>query len=119
MLLLLAHHQGDLLEEAGLAPLRDGAGHPRRAPRGVEQPAEHLQGVVLPAPLGPRKPTRSPSAMEKEMPSTATTVSYERRKSERRARAHAWLAPVDAVVLGQLAGFDDVQGSARGRQCLM
>src|SRR5512132_2916144 len=41
--------------------------------------------VVLPAPFGPRKPTRSPAAMEKLTSSTALTFSYGRWKSERRA----------------------------------
>jgi hypothetical protein len=33
-----------------------------------------LSVVVLPAPFGPKKPTRSPVAIENEMPSTALTV---------------------------------------------
>ena len=39
--------------------------------------------VVLPAPLGPRKPTISPGSMAKLTPSTARTSLYSRRNSPR------------------------------------
>jgi hypothetical protein len=41
---------------------------------GWSRPARILSVVVLPAPLGPRKPTRSPRAIVNETPSTALTV---------------------------------------------
>ena len=45
------------------------------------RPESILSVVVLPAPLGPRKPTNSPSAMVKLMPSAARISSNSRRNS--------------------------------------
>src|SRR5216684_4736911 len=52
---------------------------------GCSSPASTLRVVVLPAPLGPRKPTRSPASIEKETSSTAFTSSCGRTKSDRSA----------------------------------
>src|SRR5471032_1436996 len=54
-------------------------------PVGCRSPASTFRVVVLPAPLGPRKPTRSPASMAKLTSSTAFTSSYLRWKSERSA----------------------------------
>src|SRR5688572_27026928 len=50
---------------------------------GCRSPDSVLSVVVLPAPFGPRKPTRSPRSIVKLTPSTAFTVSYVRWNSER------------------------------------
>jgi hypothetical protein len=43
---------------------------------GCRSPESIFSVVVLPAPFGPRKPTRSPGSTWKSMPSTALTSSY-------------------------------------------
>ena len=48
-------------------------------PVGWSRPESILSVVVLPAPFGPRKPTRSPGAISNEMPSTARTSRVRRR----------------------------------------
>jgi hypothetical protein len=50
---------------------------------GTRSPESILSVVVLPAPVGPMTPTRSPGAIATDTPSTALTVSYSRRTSER------------------------------------
>src|SRR5258706_8123068 len=52
---------------------------------GCSRPASTFNVVVLPAPFGPRKPTRSPAPIEKLMSSTAFTSSMGRWKSDRNA----------------------------------
>src|SRR5271169_4998253 len=47
---------------------------------GWMRPVSILRVVVLPAPLGPRKPTISPGLIEKERGLTASTERYLRRK---------------------------------------
>ena len=54
---------------------------------GCSRPASTLSVVVFPAPFGPRKPTRSPSAIWNDSSSTALTSSYLRRSTERSAAA--------------------------------
>ena len=46
---------------------------------GYSRPDSILSVVVLPAPLGPRKPTTSPAAISKLIPSTAWTWRVSRR----------------------------------------
>ena len=98
-------------EERDLAAARREAGHANLAGGRVEQTRTSiLSVVVLPAPFGPRKPTRSPAAMSKEMPSTARTSLYSRWKSERTRRHEPGRALVDAVDLGEPVDLD--HGSA-------
>src|SRR5919109_3843224 len=81
---------------------------------GYSKPESILSVVVLPAPLGPRKPTISPGATSNEMPSTAWT-SRERRRTRLRSEASTpasrswttyvlrksrrWITEFDAVVV--------------------
>ena len=51
---------------------------------GCSRPESIFKVVVLPAPLGPRKPTISPGAISNEMSSTAFTALYSRWNSARR-----------------------------------
>ena len=51
-LLLLAHHQGDLTQEVGLAALGDVACHLGAAATGMDQATEHLQGGGLAGAVG-------------------------------------------------------------------
>ena len=83
-LLLLPHHQGDRLEELD-PPLEGGeAGDAHPPGGGMQEAGEHLQGGGdLPGPKAPACLLRSPSAIEKLIPSTARTSSVGRRNSER------------------------------------
>src|ERR1700686_446655 len=75
---------------------------------GCSTPSTILMVVVLPAPLGPSRPTISPACTPKEMPSTATVVPYSlRRPSTRSAQ------PTAPAGLGTLMG-----GGVRGRRQL-
>jgi hypothetical protein len=49
---------------------------------GWSSPDSILSVVVLPAPFGPRNPTRSPAAISKDTSSTARTVLYVRRNTD-------------------------------------
>src|SRR3954470_552750 len=95
---------------------------------GCSRPASTFSVVVFPAPLGPRKPTRSPAPMEKLMPSTAFTSSVGRWKSERSAalspgsrrctRYH--LRSCSASIMdGQLYDEDDLADHLGALQCIM
>ena len=58
-----------------------------------------MRVVVLPAPLGPRKPTRSPGSMSNVMPSTAFTSVVRPVEERAQRRGEAGRALVDPVVL--------------------
>jgi hypothetical protein len=62
-LLLLARHQHDRRQERHVARARHVAEDLDRPRVGCSRPESILSVVVLPAPLGPRKPTRAPCSM--------------------------------------------------------
>ena len=81
-LLLLPHDQRDRLEERGLA-LNGMCPSTSTSPLvGWSRPDRTFSVVVLPAPFGPRNPTRSPRSIVNVTPSTAFTTSYLRCNSD-------------------------------------
>src|SRR5215216_2340872 len=76
-------------------------GDPGEPVGGVQQRAQTEIVVVLPAPLGPRKPNSSPGSTENEMPSTAVKSP---KRLTRPSTSTAPFAPFVATTTGQATG---------------
>ena len=59
-LLLVPHHQGDVLQEPCLTALGLGPGHQELTAARVNEPAQHFQGGGLPGTVGPKEADHFP-----------------------------------------------------------
>ena len=105
-LLLLPHHQGDGLEEGVLATGRDEAGHPYLAGAGMEEPGEDLQRGGLARPVRAEEPDALPGSHGEgdAVDGLDRLVAAPEERADRCAEPR--LAPVDLVLLAQLADLD-------------
>ena len=106
-LLLLSGHQHDRAQEARVALRRARSRATRASPAvGWSSPDSILSVVVLPAPLGPRKPTRSPASISK----LDAVDRLDRAVDAPEERAQGCGEPgrprMDAVVLGETVDRD-------------